>query len=326
MSSHQIHLHYESKLLCPAEVLWQQISIKELCGHWINQVFPGSIIEGNWISLGEDIKFLDKNKDGTLVRINSYELNTELSFEHIASIKNGRSIVDSKNETNWTGTSEKYSIEDFGESCLFKVDIVTSKVHKTMFEATMPTALNYMKAQCEEVIQGLKYPIGTFDSKRNLDKREIKRFIDIISSLPSEVKTLTADLTRQEMEYCYRPNGWNIAQVVHHLSDSHMNAIIRFKLALTEDNPTIKPYKEDRWAKLEDSNSLDLSLSLSILESMHEKWRVLLMSLDREDFSKTYFHPESNKKVTLAQTAGMYAWHSQHHLAHINQALSYKFN
>ncbi len=326
MSPHQIHLHYESKLFCPAEVLWQQISIKELCGHWINQVFPGSRIEGNWISLGEDIKFLDKNKDGTLIRIDSYELNTALSFEHIASIKNGQIIGDTKNETNWTGTSEKYSIEDLGESCLFKVDIITSKAHKTMFESTMPTAMNFMKKQCEEVIQGLKYPIGSFVSEKDFDSKEIKRFIDIISSLPSEIKMLTTNLTSQEMEYCYRPNGWNIAQVVHHLSDSHMNAILRFKLALTEDNPTIKPYREDRWANLKDAKSLDLSLSLKILESLHEKWRILLMSLEQEDFSKTYFHPDTNKKISLAQTAGMYAWHSQHHLAHINQALSYKFN
>jgi hypothetical protein len=326
MSSPKIKLHYETKLSCPAEILWQQISIKELCGHWINQVFPGSVIEGNWISLGEDIRFIDKNRDGTLVRLSSYELNSELTFEHIASIEKGQTIIDSKNETSWTGTSEKYSIEDHGESCLFKVDIATSNVNKTMFEETMPEALDYIKKQCEEVINGLKYPIGTFENKESFSSKEIKRFIDVISALPSETKRLAADLTRQEMEYCYRPNGWNIAQVVHHLSDSHMNAIIRFKLALTEDNPTIKPYKEDRWAKLKDSNSLDLSLSLNILESMHEKWRILLMSLDKKDFSRTYFHPESNKKVTLAQTAGMYAWHSEHHLAHINQALSYKFN
>lgn len=173
-------------------------------------------------------------------------------------------------------------------------------------------------------LENLKFPIGLFEMPQDVSNEQLKNWIIEIEQLPENLKTITKNLSIEELNYIYRPNGWNIKQVIHHLSDSHSNALIRFKLALTEENPTIKPYAENLWAELVDGSDDNLHFSLQILEGIHYKWHLLLQNMNENSWNKTYFHPESNKKVTLKEMIGLYAWHCNHHLAHIKQALKYK--
>jgi len=124
-------------------------------------------------------------------------------------------------------------------------------------------------------------------------------------------------MSESQLDTPYRPGGWTIKQVIHHIADSHMNAYSRFKMALTEDNPTIKPYDESAWAKLADA-SLAIDSSMAIIKAVHFKWAVILESMTDEDFQKTYFHPEKKRSQTLAEVTLMYTWHSKHHLAHVH--------
>ena len=132
---------------------------------------------------------------------------------------------------------------------------------------------------------------------------------------------MVKDLNDEKLKNKYRPDGWTIKQVVHHCADSHINSFVRFKLALTEDVPAIKPYFEDRWAELSDSLSNDISDSIQILNSLHNKWVLLLRSLTVEQLHREFFHPETNKKISLKENIGLYAWHCNHHLAHIQLAI-----
>ncbi|WP_215225568.1 YfiT family bacillithiol transferase [Echinicola shivajiensis] len=175
-------------------------------------------------------------------------------------------------------------------------------------------------------LQKLKYPIGTFKLPLTIDEDKINNWITAIADFPEKIKALTKGLTDEEREWPYRPDGWNIREVVHHCADSHINSIIRFKLALTEDSPSIKPYFEDRWAKLADYQDKDISASLMLISALHHRWTLLLKSLDEKDLNKTYYHPEHRKELNLKETIGMYAWHCEHHLAHIKQALAHQGN
>ncbi|TFV95713.1 putative metal-dependent hydrolase [Algoriphagus kandeliae] len=162
-------------------------------------------------------------------------------------------------------------------------------------------------------IEFLKYPIGRFSMPENPNLQEA---IAQIKKLPEYIQSAVSNLSEDQLDTPYRPGGWTVRQLVHHLADSHMNAFIRFKLALTEENPTIKPYDEAAWAKLPDSQ-LEIASSISILSSVHYKWVVLLDKMDDQDFSRTYFHPGSGQTQSLFEVTHMYAWHGQHHLAHI---------
>jgi len=175
-----------------------------------------------------------------------------------------------------------------------------------------------------EDLNHLKYPIGKFVKPEPILESHILKWIETIEELPKQLSKLTNHLSADELNWPYRPSGWTIKQVVHHLADSHMNSFIRFKLALTEENPTIKPYHEDRWAKLIDGNESDLSNSISLLTGLHAKWVVFLRSLTKEDLKREFIHPEHDKRFSLEETIGIYAWHSKHHLAHIEQALKHK--
>ena len=172
-----------------------------------------------------------------------------------------------------------------------------------------------------EDLDKLKYPIGKFKKTENISEAQIVEWIEIIEDLPKSLTKLTEGLSVDQLNLPYRPEGWNIKQVVHHMADSHMNSFIRFKWTLTEDNPTIKPYFEDRWAKLIDGNDNDLSSSLSLLTGLHTKWSMLLKSLSNEELKREFIHPEHGKRFSLEETIGLYAWHSKHHLKHIEQAL-----
>jgi hypothetical protein len=140
--------------------------------------------------------------------------------------------------------------------------------------------------------------------------------ISVIEAAPANLRRAVAGLTREQLETPYRPGGWTVSQVVHHVPESHMNAYIRFKLALTEDNPVIKPYMEDRWAELEDNRTTPIEVSLTLLEKLHQRWVNLLHSITNDQWSRTFQHPELGT-MTLETTLAMYAWHSRHHVAHI---------
>jgi hypothetical protein len=173
-------------------------------------------------------------------------------------------------------------------------------------------------------LEKLKFPIGKCPKTDNVSINDLENWIKTIEDFPFKIKNLTSNLTIEELNWIYRPQGWNIKQVVHHCADSHVNSIIRFKLALTEDNPTIKPYEEQLWAELVDGNSNTILSSLQIIEGVHSRWVLLLKSLDSTALKRQFFHPTNLKISSLEETIGVYAWHCNHHLAHIEQALLYK--
>lgn len=168
-------------------------------------------------------------------------------------------------------------------------------------------------------IEKLKYPIGKF-SWQPYDVATRNEYIETIATFPKIIKDLTSQLSDEALETPYRPEGWTIRQVVHHCGDSHMNAFIRFKLALTEDKPTVKAYEEHLWAVQADYK-LPVAVSLSLIEAVHTKWVTLLQSLTDADFEAKYIHPQSGKELDLNFMLALYDWHCKHHLAHIRQAL-----
>ncbi|WP_373497683.1 YfiT family bacillithiol transferase [Aquiflexum sp.] len=163
----------------------------------------------------------------------------------------------------------------------------------------------------------MKYPIGPFISPDEITSEMIHIWIGEIESFPKMLKEAVQNLTEKQLNTPYREGGWTVRQVVHHCADSHMNSFIRFKLALTEDNPTIKGYEEAKWAEMPDYLQLPVEPSLKLLEGLHRRWVVLLKSLGPEDLKKTFFHPEKQKSIPLDQTIALYAWHGKHHLAHV---------
>jgi hypothetical protein len=171
----------------------------------------------------------------------------------------------------------------------------------------------------------LQYPIGKFLKPAVIKPEDIEHWISEIELFPSRLTRIVSQLNDKELDYNYRPQGgWNIRQVLHHCADSHMNGFIRFKLALSEEVPVIKPYFEAKWSLLEDVSSAPISDSLKILDGLHHRWTILLRSLNESDLNREFVHPEHGKRFNLKEYIGNYAWHSNHHLAHIEQALKYK--
>jgi hypothetical protein len=173
-------------------------------------------------------------------------------------------------------------------------------------------------------IEALKYPIGKFQRPNGHTSSFLPQWLEVIKTFPAKMRNELTGLTISEIDYIYRPGGWKIKQVVHHTADSHMNAFVRFKLTLTEDTPTIKPYRENLWAELPDTLEAPIEESLKILEGIHLRWTVLLASFSASDYEKKYLHPEQGREVSLYEAVAMYAWHCNHHLAHIRQAKKYK--
>jgi hypothetical protein len=168
----------------------------------------------------------------------------------------------------------------------------------------------------------LKYPIGEFRRLSGpLGKDDRVKCIAEIEEAPAIVRSLVSGLSDAQLDTPYRPGGWTVRQVVHHLPDSHINAYVRFKLAVTEDNPTIRPYIEARWAELPDARIAPIGTSLDLLDALHQRWVRFLRSLSEEDFARTFFHPQMQKTVTLDQTLVIYSWHGRHHAEHIRRAL-----
>lgn len=167
----------------------------------------------------------------------------------------------------------------------------------------------------------LKYPIGKFQKPTLIDKRNIENWISIIEDFPKKLNIEINNLEEKDFEKQYRPNGWTVRQIINHCADSHMNSLIRFKLALTEQRPVIKPYLEDLWAELSDTKVIPVKSSLMILEGLHERWVYLLNSLSNEDLERQFEHPETGELISLKMNLGIYAWHCEHHLAHIKNAI-----
>lgn len=161
----------------------------------------------------------------------------------------------------------------------------------------------------------LKYPIGKVDISAEVNESRRKEFIKDIETLPALLKEAVKGLNEEQLNSEYRPDGWTVRQVVHHIADSHLNSYIRFKLALTEEEPIIKTYLEERWAELEDSKT-SIEPSIKLIEALHTRWVILLQSLSEKDFQRTFHHPDLGL-VSLNKALAIYAWHGKHHLAHI---------
>ena len=174
-------------------------------------------------------------------------------------------------------------------------------------------------------IETLKYPIGKPKTPTKIEPSHIEGWIQSIRQFPSLVTKEVTSLTDKELRYKYRPEGWTIQQVVGHCIDSHMNSIIRFKLALTEDNPTIKPYDEATWAELSDTVNYSIQSSIKLLAGIHQRWVFLLEQLETPQLQRTYMHPEGNECVSLHESLAIYAWHCNHHLQHIINAKAFKY-
>ena len=162
----------------------------------------------------------------------------------------------------------------------------------------------------------LRYPIGQFAFDGSLTEKQRNQLIDDIEQAPAKLRAAVTALSPHQLDTPYRPDGWTVRQVVHHVPDSHLNSYVRFKWALTEDEPTIKPYYEDRWAELEEARSAPIEISLVLLESLHKRWVLMLRSIKAEDWKRTFRHPELGR-MGLEKNLALYAWHGKHHVAHI---------
>lgn len=174
------------------------------------------------------------------------------------------------------------------------------------------------------ILEQLKYPVGKFVKPESITTELIDSAISEIENFLKLVKAEIQNLDEQDLQLRYRPGGWTISQVVHHCADSHINSYVRFKLALTENVPTIKPYEESLWAELPDKQ-LSPFVSLKLLEVLHERWVCTLKDLSEEDLSKEFIHPEQSERISLKENILIYSWHCRHHLAHIRQAKELRF-
>ena len=169
-----------------------------------------------------------------------------------------------------------------------------------------------------EGTQDPRYPIGKFVYDGPPTEQQRSEFIANIEQTPAALRAAVKGLTPQQLDTPYRDGGWTVRQVVHHVPESHMNAYIRFKLALTEDEPTIKPYEEDRWAKLPDAQAVPIEVSLALLDSLHTRFVQVLRGMKNDDWKRTFRHPEQGI-VPLEKNLALYSWHGRHHVAHVTE-------
>lgn len=169
----------------------------------------------------------------------------------------------------------------------------------------------------DDLRDDLRYPVGRFkyDGDRSPTARE--RHIATLAALPARMREAVRGLSEAQLETPYRDGGWSLRQVAHHVPDSHMNAYVRWKLALTESSPTIVPYDEAAWARLPDVTTVPVGVSLALLEALHTRWVAIIRGMSDADFDRTYVHPEHKRAIPLHEVLAMYAWHSDHHIAHI---------
>ncbi|MEO8130184.1 MAG: YfiT family bacillithiol transferase [Bryobacteraceae bacterium] len=167
----------------------------------------------------------------------------------------------------------------------------------------------------------LRYPVGKFTYTGPASDADLQLWLSQIAATPALLRAAVGGLSEEQLNTPYRPEGWTVRQVVHHVPDSHMNSYVRFRLALTEEHPLIKPYHENLWAELPDASSAPVDLSLNLLDSLHQRWMLLLNSLRPADLAKAFRHPEMGL-VTLEKNVALYAWHGRHHVAHITSLKS----
>jgi hypothetical protein len=165
-------------------------------------------------------------------------------------------------------------------------------------------------------MEDLRYPVGEFRFPESVSAGELTRFIEQIADAPARLRAAIHGLADSQLDTPYRPGGWTVRQLAHHVPDSHINSYVRFRLALTEDQPVIKPYEEARWAELPDARTAPVEVSLALLENLHARWVPLLRSLSTADWKRSFRHPELGL-VSLENNAALYAWHGRHHVAHI---------
>lgn len=163
----------------------------------------------------------------------------------------------------------------------------------------------------------LRFPIGEFDPDAPIAAADRAKRIREIAAAPAALRAAIAGLSESQLETPYRPGGWTVKQVVHHVPESHFQAYCRMKLALTEEQPTVKPYEESLWARLPDVPKIPLELSLTLVDAVHARWDILLHAMTDADFGRTYYHPGYKRVYTMDQVVAMYAWHGKHHIAHI---------
>ena len=168
------------------------------------------------------------------------------------------------------------------------------------------------------IVDDLKYPIGKYDEQPFSEKLK-EEWIAEIAVLPQHLELVMQNLDVAQLHTAYRPGGWTVNQLVHHVADSHMNAFCRFKFILTENDYTIKAYKQDKWAGLPDTQNLPVNISITLLFALHKRWVEILKNIPAESWNRTAFHPVHNKMVSLWYLLGSYAWHGKHHVAHIQQ-------
>jgi hypothetical protein len=163
----------------------------------------------------------------------------------------------------------------------------------------------------------LRYPVGEFTMPGSITPEARAEAIETIAALPVKMRAAVSGLSESQLDTPYRPGGWTVRQVVHHVPDSHVNAYIRLKLAITENNPTIKPYDQDSWAQLPDQR-MPIDVSLSMLDAVHARWTIVLRALTKDQYSRPMFHPEIGP-ITVDYLVQLYSWHSCHHVAHITR-------
>jgi hypothetical protein len=166
-----------------------------------------------------------------------------------------------------------------------------------------------------------RYPIGPFSFDAPVAREDRPRQVEQIATLPAELRDALAGASPADLARPYRAGGWTVRQVVHHLADSHLNGYVRFKLALTEETPTVKPYDEARWAELGDVAATPVEVSLELLDALHRRWSALLRTLGDDDFARRYLHPQHGREIPLAVSLASYAWHGRHHTAHVRLAM-----
>jgi uncharacterized damage-inducible protein DinB len=175
-----------------------------------------------------------------------------------------------------------------------------------------------MTTSVQDSSADLRFPTGRFQRPASLDADARARAIDIVAATPARLREAVRGLSDEQIDTEYRPGGWTVRQVVHHVPDSHLNAYVRFKLALTETEPTIKPYEEDAWAQLADVKVVPIATSLTLLDAIHERWLAILRAMSASDFERTLNHPDSGRQ-RLDQVLALYAWHGPHHVAHVTK-------
>ncbi|CAA7197486.1 YfiT family bacillithiol transferase [Chryseobacterium potabilaquae] len=167
------------------------------------------------------------------------------------------------------------------------------------------------------ILEKKKFPIGQFEQPENISDIELDYYIKVIKDFPGRLKNLIENFTEDQFNTQYREEGWTVRQLINHIADSHMNSFIRFKLAITENNPVIKPYDEAKWAELQDSLTISIKPAMRIIKGTHQRWVVLLKSLTNKQFARTFHHPEHHKDYDLRGYLAFYVWHCNHHFSHI---------